>query len=133
MVGVEQEDERVILHRLAVRTRGIDPVAVDVYAQHMFAILPVPAGHLAPIRSEPPHVRQARFVHLLAAEEALPAKHRMLPAQTDQPAREIAHLLRPRRLEPIEPRDLVVLAPGVVVAALGTVDLIPAQQHRRAL
>ena len=34
---------------------------------------------------------------------------------------------------PVEPGDLVVLAVGVVVAALGAADLVAAEQHRHAL
>ena len=34
---------------------------------------------------------------------------------------------------PVEPRDLVVLAVGVVVAALGAAELVAAEQHRHAL
>ena len=36
-------------------------------------------------------------------------------------------------LRPVEPGDLVVLAIGVVVAALGAAELVAGQQHRRAL
>ena len=43
---------------------------------------------------------------------------------------------RPRRASaqvPVEPGDLGVLAPGVVVAVLGAAELVAAEQHRRAL
>ena len=36
-------------------------------------------------------------------------------------------------LLPVDPRQLVVLAVGVVVAALGAADLVAGQEHRHAL
>ena len=51
--------------------------------------------------------------------------------QPDQAARELQQILVGRF--PVEPRDLVVLAVGVVVAVLRAADLVAAEQHRHAL
>src|SRR6201996_4484822 len=62
-----------------------------------------------------------------------PAEHRVGPAELRHRAGEggqVAELLGPF---PVHPGDRVVLAVGVVVAALGAADLVPAQQHGHAL
>ena len=56
----------------------------------------------------------------------------MRAAQRDQPLRR-TRAAPGRRRVPVEPGDLVVLALGVVVAALRAPDLVAAEQHRHAL
>jgi len=60
-----------------------------------------------------------------AGQVLLAAEDRMLAAQRDQPRRVLAqpHIGR----VPVEPGDLVVLAVGVVVAALGPAHLVAAE------
>ena len=55
----------------------------------------------------------------------------MRVAEADEPLREgqQAAVL----VVPVEPRDVVVLAVGVVVAALGAADLVAAEHHRHTL
>ncbi len=55
----------------------------------------------------------------------------MLAPQRDQAAGEVEQFLVD--VAPVVPGDLVVLAVGVVVAALGTPGLIAAEQHRDTL
>ena len=55
----------------------------------------------------------------------------MLAPQRDQPSSEFEQL--GVGVLPVEPRDLVVLAPGVVVAALRAPELVAAEQHGDAL
>src|SRR5262245_49796067 len=55
----------------------------------------------------------------------------MLATQRDQLTRERQQLLV--ALVPVEPRDLVVLAPRVVVASLRAAPLVSAEQHWDAL
>ena len=49
-----------------------------------------------------------------------------LPHERGQPARRVGEI-------PVDPADLVVLAVGVVVAALRAIQLVARQQHRHAL
>ena len=51
----------------------------------------------------------------------------MLAPQPDQPPGAVAQVLV--RVDPVEPRDLVVLAVGVVVASLGAAHLVAAEQQ----
>src|SRR5712671_6936833 len=55
----------------------------------------------------------------------------MRAAQRDQLPRKLEQILV--ALLPVEPRDLVVLAPRIVVATLRASPLVPAEQHRHAL
>src|ERR1051326_1247016 len=57
----------------------------------------------------------------------------MLAAEIDQPPRESEHALDAVGDLPVVPGDLVVLAPGVVVAALRARELVAPEQHRHAL
>ncbi len=55
----------------------------------------------------------------------------MLPPQTHEVAHELAqHLVFRTKLLPFQPGDVVILAIGVVVAALGVADLVAGEQHR---
>src|SRR5262249_25655141 len=100
-----------------------EPVAVPA--------LPVALRHAPPVRPEPPRVGKARADDLPTLEKASPAEDRMLEAQANQPAREGEQLLVGPL--PVEPRELVVLAPGVVVSALRWSNLVAGKQHWHAL
>ena len=56
----------------------------------------------------------------------------MLP-QTPQSADKLRHIVFAAEPRPIDPADLVVLAIGVVVAALAVADLVAGQDQRHAL
>src|SRR5437763_1410473 len=77
---------------------------------------PVALRHPPPVGPEPPGVGQPGAALLGPGEEARPAEDRMLAPEPDQVDHEPAQLLI--GVLPVEPRDLVVLAPRVVVAAL---------------
>ena len=79
---------------------------------------------------EPRDVGRVR-AERLAVEEVAAPEHRMRAPEGDQPLREREQ--RAVLVLPVEPRDLVVLAVGVVVAALRAADLVAAEQHRDAL
>ena len=105
--------------RLALRRQGRDLGAVQERAEREgVPARPVGLRHLPPVGPEPPDVRRARALPLLAGEERGAAEDRVLGAEPQQPPGE----LEERRLAladlPVEPRELVVLAVGVVVAAL---------------
>src|SRR5205823_4157699 len=88
-------------------------------------VVPVAPRHAPPVGAHPPDVGQ---MLALAAEELRAPEDRVLPAERDQPPRELMELAV--GLLPVEPRELVVLAPRVVVAALGAPELIAAEDHR---
>ena len=92
------------------------------------------AGHLAPVGAEPPDVGQPRALELGAAQEARRGGSTGC-ARRSRISRRVNSRIAPACgvLAPVEPGDLVVLAPGVVVAALRAADLVAAEQHRRAL
>ena len=53
----------------------------------------------------------------------------MLPAQRDHTSHELQHVPLCLNQAPIEPGELVVLTPCVVIAALGPPDFVAGQQH----
>ena len=67
-----------------------------------------------------------------ALEPAAPTEHRVVAAEGDHPrgTKSTNSLVD---VVPVVPGDLVVLAVGVVVAALGAAELVAAEQHRDAL
>src|SRR5262249_8587186 len=66
-------------------------------------------------------------------EEATAVENGMPEAESNQLAGELDLTLRAARERPVDPRDLVVLTVGGVVALLAPADLVAAQQHRDAL
>ena len=132
--GVEEDQERVVDHRRALGAVGRDLGAVQEDAEReRVVVAPVALRHLPSVRPEPPDVGLARAHPLLAGEEVGAMEDRMLRAQLDQALRERELPLRAPVEPPVDPRDLVVLAVGVVVPALGAGDLVAAEQHRHAL
>ena len=95
-------------------------------------VVPVGVGHLAARRVQPGHV-------LACAPRRAPLRNVSRRSQSRERRRSISSCTkrnRPRvRLgkAPVEPGDLVVLAIGVVVAALRAAELVAGQQHRHAL
>ena len=57
----------------------------------------------------------------------------MTPAQGDHAAGEAQHVAAGFVETPVEPRDLIVLAVGIVVPTLGAGEFIPVGNHRHAL
>src|SRR6188472_659935 len=130
-VHIEDEQERLAEERLPVRCALADLATVEEDAERpRLSARPVPLRHPPPVRPEPPRVRQPAVACLPAQERRAP-EDRMLAAELDQPPREREQV----RVGggPVEPRDLVVLAPRVVVAALGTAQLVAPEHHRDAL
>src|SRR5207247_6954608 len=124
-VRVEEEQEGVVAHVLPMRVLHVQLVAVQEDADRARTlVLPVTPRHAPPVGAHPPHVRQ---LLALAAEELRAPEHWMLPAQRDQAPRELEQLTV--GVLPVEPRELVVLAPRVVVAALRAPELVAAEEH----
>src|SRR5579884_3658770 len=123
-VRVEDEEERVAEERLAVCRPLLDLPTVEKDAERArVRIRPVALRHAPPVRPEPPRVRQPALAGL-AAEEGRPPEDGMLASQRDDAARELEQLVVGAL--PVEPGDLVVLAPRVVVAALAPPELVAA-------
>src|SRR4029078_6690329 len=87
------------------------------------ALLPVLVRHLKAVGAEPGDVARLGAVHGPGPEPHAAAEDRVLAAQTDESDRPVQEILVHR--SPVVPGDLVVLAVGVVVAALGAADLVP--------
>src|SRR5258705_5040508 len=115
-----------------MRTGRRDLLPVQEHADRAL-LVPVTLGHPAPVRAEPPDVRQAGARGVAAFQDLPAPEDRVLASQRDQPPRECEQPLAALVPVPVEPRDLVVLAPRVVVAELRAVVLVAADEHRRAL
>jgi hypothetical protein len=91
--------------------------------------VPVVVGHLLAVGPQPGEILDAADA---ASLEPAPApEHRVLTPEGDDaltPLREVGV-----DVVPAEPRDLVVLAIGVVVAALRSAELVAAEEHGDAL
>src|SRR4029079_12966957 len=88
-------------------------------------------GHARAARSKPPDIADLGAMDRPALEPAAAPEHRMPVAETNQAPCEMKQMLVD--VFPVVPRNLVVLAVRVVVAALRPADFIPAQQHRHPL
>src|SRR5208283_4659223 len=124
--GVDQDEEVVIEQRRAVfgPVGVIGAVQVERDGQGVL-VRPVGARHLGACGGEP-----LQFGCFCAGKETAAAEDRVGLAEGDEPFGVVLQLSV--GLGPVEPGDLVVLAVGVVVAALGPAHLIAAEQHRHA-
>src|SRR5204863_8616244 len=87
---------------------------------------------LVELESVPADVRLTLASQLAAQEPAAP-KARVPAAKRDHLLEEAEEVLVALREFPVEPGDLVVLAVGAVVAALGAADLVAGDEHRHTL
>ena len=90
-----------------------------------------PVGALRGL-GEPRDVRDHVVAGVLPAVELGPMERGMPHAEPDQLPAESVDVRVRREQAPVVPRDLVVLAPRVVVAPLRAAHLVPAQDHRGA-
>src|SRR5262245_44668678 len=95
--------------------------------------LPGLGGHLLARGVEPVDFLRLVAVQRLAMEKPPAMERRLLVVDRDEPAYERQQLLLVLIQFPIEPRDLVVLAVSVVVAALAVADFVARQEHRNSL
>ena len=100
-------------------------------AQH--GLPPLGRRHLAAIGAMPREVLPVSRAQGPALEELAATQLGMRVAEPDQPAGEGERAPGPGVERPVEPRDLVVLAVGVVVSLLRPADLVPAAEHRDPL
>ena len=107
------------------------PGARDVELDEPVALGPAVA-HGSPVRGVPLHVPGAVVVHLTAERPHPLAQCRQRLAHPDEVARRGEELLLPGLEVPVDPRRAVVLAVGVVVAALRAPQLVTGVDHRDA-
>ena len=131
-MGVEDQVEAGVGHRVAMGVGVGNGVAVDEYAETLGkSFAPVLLAHLRALVREPCNVFAVGAVDGAAEEPAAPAECRVGMAEGDQPPGERMQFLVD--LFPVEPGEFVVLAVGVVVAVLGAADFVPRKQHGYAL
>ena len=80
----------------------------------------------------PHNIRNIPAGYWLTGIEIVAGKVWMAPAQRDHTPNELKHLSLSLDQPPIEPGKLVVLAPDVIVSALGSENFVAGQQHRYA-
>ena len=96
--------------------------------------MPVVGVHLDAFSGEPVDIAHlVATVGRSAVEEAPAPEHRVSPPQRCHRAGELQHVGVLPGVSPVDPRDVVVLAVGVVIAALGAAYLVTVTDHRRAL
>jgi hypothetical protein len=83
-------------------------------------------------RAVPGDIRKIAAGHGSAVEEAVRREARMAPPECDELAHEPVHGAARLDQAPVEPRDVVVLRVGVVVAALRAQHLVAGEEHRNA-
>ena len=94
---------------------------------------PVLGRHRPAVGAQPVEVVRAPGRGRRPAQEAAPAESGVLRAELAQPRDEVGQDGLPARGLPVDPARGVVVAVGVVVAALGPSQLVPAQDHRDPL
>src|SRR5690606_32296484 len=115
---VEEEEERLVAEPLAARVLAANAVAPQQEAEGEQPVLfPVARRHLAALRV-PPHRSLDALRVRLAGEEVAAAERGVRPAEGEGLADEIEEGRLALVEVPVVPVDLVVLAVGVVVAAL---------------
>src|SRR3990172_3048359 len=124
MIGIEDEEEQVI-----AQLRFLLP-AVQLITEHpQLRLSPVRRIHLG---SKPSEIRNLVCVQVGAQEELAPLQDRVALGQGNGLLKESEDVLVFRKIVPIEPADLVILAISVVVAVLAAQELVAAEDHRRA-
>src|SRR5690606_25652198 len=130
---VEAEEERLVAEPLAARVLAANAVAPQQEAEGGQAVLfPAARRHLAAVRVPPRRILDALRVRL-AGEEVAAAERGVRPAEGEGLADEIEEGRLALVEVPVVPVDLVVLAVGVVVAALRLAQLVAAEEHGDAL
>src|SRR5581483_6343194 len=131
-IGVEEEQERTVDDLLPVCRAGGDLRSVQEHAERPAGLLlPVALRHPPAVGPEPPYVGEPGAAQLGPRQERLPAKNRVLASEVDHAPDEAEQVALGAL--PVEPGELVVLAPRVVVAVLRSPDLVAAEKHRHAL
>src|SRR5687767_1573624 len=129
---VEDDEERRFLAALADAGALRAPVEQHAEAAHV-RVLPVLLAHLVAGGVDPGHVLDAELLIVVPGHKARTPEDRVALAKPDQLLDEADQALCAVVVHPAQPGDLVVLAVGVVVAALAAAELVAGEDHRRAL
>src|SRR5262245_5410598 len=89
--------------------------------------------HLLVCRSEPSAVLDVQLLIPGAGQKPALAKDTIAVAHVCQSPHEARERLRPLVMIPVKPGSLVILAVRIVVTLLGAPELVPTEQHWRAL
>src|SRR5262249_26437621 len=133
-VRVHHDQEAFVNVALAARGEELARSATeDIAERERSRIIPVLSSCLLARRSNPCDVFDARFRKHLAAQKAWTREYAVTATEMDQIPDEPSQLfvLGPDMF-PVEPGGFVVLTVGVVVAALGSPDLVSSKQHRHS-
>src|SRR5579864_1122218 len=134
MVRIQDDQKSVIRHGLAEIVGDVESLAIEHDGDAARPMrCPVILTHLAAVGGVPGDVLFCRVIDGAVLIELAPAEIRMSLAQLDQPPGELEQALPPGVKIPVEPADLVVLAVGIVVAALRAPDLVSSKKHGNAL
>ena len=136
VVGVENQDEVVVHHRIAVEVHLGNIRTVEIHHHREgVRVLPVLHVHDGAGVVEPFDLRNHLGVvaRLAPGEEATPMQHGVLQAQMNELGHEFQKTLAFLVEIPVRPGKLVVLTVGVVVAHLRASHLVAAADHRNTL
>src|SRR5437588_547340 len=134
MVRVQEQQERVAGDAVAALIHLVNGVARQLHGERArLLVAPVVVGHLVPVGAEPGDVLDLRAANLSALKKFATAQNRVCVEDLYEVARELQKVAPLLVQVPVEPRNLVVLTPGVVVAALRSRRLVPGDEHRDAL
>src|ERR1035437_125902 len=135
-VSVEKQQEVGVQDPFSARVWLGDGVTVqERHESSRVTVLPVVLIHLGAVRGEPLDVSEGTLAAMggVAGEEATSAEYGMLLAKRDHGAGEREQMSLVLGEFPVDPGKLVVLAVDVVVAALGSTDLVAVGDHRDTL
>src|SRR5579862_2634884 len=134
VMRIAEEQKVAVPDRLAAGAAALDRPAGEEHSDAPGEFLvPVVVGHLAAFGGQPDDLLVSFRGHGVGAHVAAAAEDRVLAPQQYHAPREFEELLASSIERPVEPRELVVLAIGVVVALLRATELITPEHHRHAL
>ena len=91
--------------------------------------LPIAGAHFLAVGAQPDQILRGRVPHEVAGEEPMSLQNGQLLSERGQASRELEERLLAIVEAPFEPRNLVVLAIGVVVARLRAPHLVAGEEH----
>src|SRR6266567_1670855 len=133
-VVISIHHDKKALVDIALTARGEELAcrsAQDVTKRERNRVPPILGRHLFARRSNPGYVFDPRLRQHLTAQKARAREDAVTASEMDQIADEPSQILVLRsNIFPVEPGGFVVLAIGIVIAALGPSDLVAGEQHR---
>ena len=134
VMRVEEHQETCVVHRPRDAVGLRERVAGEINAEAAREILgPLLGRHLDAVGFQPHDVLGGAAAGGFAGEEMAAPEDRMLAAQRDHARSEFVEAPPALVVGPVEPRDRIVLAIRIVVAALRAPGFVAGLQHRHAL